>query len=327
MTATIRPPGTKKPSDPDEFRMTIGEHLEELRHRIILGLSGFIVALVICTPFAKRLLSFICQPLINAEVANNINPQFFASEATEPFMCWVRVSLIAAVSLAGPWLVLQIWQFIAAGLYPNERKAVTRYIPLATVLMLSGMAFVYWIVLPLTMRFFVGFAMTIPIQLPLRESPTTLPSAPESFVQALPVDPPNPRPYQMWYNTSEGRLKLDVGDAIGVLAYGSDSLMAMHIELSEYLDLVFRLLITFGLCFQLPLVVMALVRLGIIDIATLRYYRRHVYFGMAVLAAAVSPGDVVTATLALLAPLILLYEFGILLAKMNMPKPADAGGV
>jgi sec-independent protein translocase protein TatC len=319
--STIPPPGKTKSSDPDEFRMTIGEHLEELRTRIILGLSGFIAALVVCTPFAKRLLSFICQPLINAEVANNINPQFFASEATEPFMCWVRVSLIAAVSLAGPWLVYQIWQFIAAGLYPTERKAVTKYIPLATVLMLSGMIFVYEIVLPLTMRFFIGFAMTIPMELPIRP-PTTAPSTPPTIIQHLAVDPPNPQPYEMWYNTSEGRLKLNVGDAVGVLPFGSDSLMAMHIELSEYLDLVFRLLITFGLCFQLPLVVMALVRLGIIDIATLRYYRRHVYFGMAVLAAAVSPGDVVTATLALLAPLILLYEFGILLAKMNEPKPA-----
>jgi len=98
--------------------------------------------------------------------------------------------------------------------------------------------------------------------------------------------------------------------------------MATHFELSEYLDLVLRLLLTFGLCFQLPLVVMVAVRLGFVKAEQLTSKRRHVYFGMTVLAAAVSPGDVVTATLLLLAPLILLFELGIFLAKLNQPVAA-----
>jgi sec-independent protein translocase protein TatC len=304
--------------------MTIGEHLEELRYRLIRGLSGFVVALVICTPLAKSLLSLICRPLVSALQAYDLNPQIFTDETTEAFMAWVQISLIAATVLAGPWLVYQLWQFIAAGLYPNERKAVTKYLPLAIVLLMSGMAFVYFVVLPLTMRFFVAFTLSIPLDLPNAQPPASVSIADTqpSIVQNLSADPAHPQPYQWWFNTSERRLKFFAGDVVRNIPFGSDSLMAMHYNLSDYLDLVLRLLLTFGLCFQLPLVVMALARIGIIDIAQLTSYRRHVYFGMTVLAAAVSPGDVVTATLALLFPLILLYELGILLAKFNRPTTA-----
>jgi sec-independent protein translocase protein TatC len=326
MTATAPPPGRKKALDPDAYRMTIGEHLEDLRRRVIRGLAGFIVAVVVCTPFAKWLLSFICRPLTNALYAYDLNPQMFTSEATEAFMCWVQVSLIAAVVLAGPWLVYQLWQFIAAGLYPHERSAVTRYVPLAIVLLMSGMAFVYWIVLPLTMRFFVAFTLSLPLDLPPARAPAVAPIAQTqpSFVNALSVDPVHPAQYEWWFNTSERRLKFFFDGSVRNIPFGGDSLMAMHLELSEYLDLVFRLLLTFGLCFQLPLVVMVLVRLGIVEVDQLTHWRRHVYFAMTVLAAAVSPGDVVTATLALLAPLLLLYELGIFLARRNQPAATTA---
>ena len=319
MTATTPPPG-KNRFDPDEFRMTIGEHLEELRRRIIHGFLGFIPAVIIGSIFAKQILSLLCRPLINAEVAENINPQFFTSEVTEGFMRWVQISLYSAALLAGPWFVRQLWLFIASGLYPSERKAITKYIPLATVLMFSGVLFVYFIVLPLTLRFFIAFSMSFPISIAAIPPATTLPSTSETFIQPRDADPPNPKPYQFWYNRAEHRIKCFLDGQVLIFPPTSDSLIGIHLELSDYLDLVFRLFLTFALCFQMPLVVLVLVRLGIIEIEQLRRYRRHIYFGMAVLAAAVSPGDVVTATIALLAPLILLYEFGIILAKMNQPK-------
>jgi sec-independent protein translocase protein TatC len=111
-----------------------------------------------------------------------------------------------------------------------------------------------------------------------------------------------------------------IGGKILVIPFGPDNLVTTQFTLSDYLDLVLQLLLTFGLAFQLPLVVMALARVGIVDIQTLKNMRRYVYFGLCVLAAALSPGDVVTATIALLVPLIFLYEFGIFLAKLS-PKP------
>jgi sec-independent protein translocase protein TatC len=323
MTATVPPP--KKTHDPDEFRMTIGEHLEELRSRVLRGLAGFIVALIIVTPFAKHLLVFICRPMVQALQAHDLNPQLFTDEATEVFMAWVQVSMICAVSLAGPWLLYQLWAFIAAGLYPRERKSITRYVPLAITLFFTGMGFVYWIVLPLTMRFFVAFALSVPLDLYSGNSAQPPPpNSTPSKIEILSADPPNPQLGQIWVNSTEKRLKFDDGTALRNIPFGGDSMFAIHYRLSDYLDLVFRLLITFGLCFQLPLVVMGLAKFGILDINQLRYFRRHVYFGMLVLAAVVSPGDVVTATIALWAPLILLYEFGILLAKSNARKEAKA---
>jgi len=154
------------------------------------------------------MLSLICRPLTSALAAYDLNPQLFTDETTDAFMCWVRISLIAAVALSGPWLIYQLWQFIAAGLYPHERKAVTKYVPLAIVLLLSGMAFVYFAVLPVTMRFFVSFTLSIPLDLPTQ---TTLAPAVEqtqpSFLPALEADPAHPSNYQWWFNSSERRLK------------------------------------------------------------------------------------------------------------------------
>ena len=305
---------------PDDFRMSIGDHLDELRKRILLGLAGFIVAMVICLPIGRQLLAIICRPLVGALQAYDVNPQLFTDDTTEGFMAWIQISLIAAAVLAGPWLIYQLWKFVATGLYPNERKTITRYVPLAVVLLLSGFAFVYFIVLPLTMRFFVAFTLSIPLNLPRQNvptdfTPTTQPTP--TVVQSLLDDPPHPLPYQMWFNESERRLKFNVDGSVRTLPFGGDSLMATHFSLGDYLDLVLRLLLTFGLCFQLPLVVLALAKIGIVDIDQLRRWRRYVYFAMTILAGAVSPGDVVTATLALLIPLILLYELGIFLVRMS----------
>jgi sec-independent protein translocase protein TatC len=95
-------------------------------------------------------------------------------------------------------------------------------------------------------------------------------------------------------------------------------LLATSFTLPDYLDLVLQLLLTFGLAFQLPIVVMALARIGLVEIATFQHWRRYVYLGLSMVAAGLAPGDVVTATIALLVPLILLYELGIFLAKMGV---------
>ena len=82
------------------------------------------------------------------------------------------------------------------------------------------------------------------------------------------------------------------------------------------------MLLTFGLSFQLPLVVLALVRIGIVDIDQLKAFRRYVYFAITILAAAITPGDVITATILLMIPLIFLYELGIWLARVRPPRTA-----
>jgi sec-independent protein translocase protein TatC len=137
-------------------------------------------------------------------------------------------------------------------------------------------------------------------------------------------DPANPLPGSMWMNATTGFLKIAIGTGENrVLHFGSESVTTPIITLATYFDMVIGLLLAFGLAFQLPLVVLALVRIGIMEIATLKKMRRIVYFSLTVIAAVIVP-DVVTGMIALMIPLILLYEFGILLASWGQKKEEAA---
>ncbi len=305
--------------------MTIGEHLEELRTRLFLAGIGFIVAAVGCLGFGQHIVEFFCRPLIRGLIAKNLNPQLFYTQISEGFMVYMKISLICAAAVAGPWMIYQFWQFIAAGLYPHERKYVTKYIPLSITLLIAGMCFVYFIVLPWTISFFIGFGDAIPLPHIYNSHPATvMPAEGLPHFPLLDGDPPHPLPGDLWINKAEGRLKLYFDkDDLRVIPFGPSNLLAPHITLSDYIDLVVGTLLTFGLCFQLPLVVMALIKINIVDIATFRKSRRYVYFGISILAAAMTPGDMVTAMIALMTPLILLFELGIFLAAWNAPVKSE----
>lgn len=333
MTTTAPPPPTSdQPStdetahgfNPDAYRMTIGEHLEELRARLVLSLVGFVIAAAVCLSFGQHIVEFFCRPLIDGLMAKNLNPQLFYSEVSDGFMVYMKISLICAAAMAGPWMLYQIWQFIAAGLYPAERKYVTKYIPLSITLLLGGMAFVYYIVLPWTISFFIAFGDSIPLPHSSdNRIATTMPIGGIPTAPMLDGDPPNPLPGQFWVNTVQGRFKFFFAkDDVRVIPFGPSNLLAPHITLPDYINMVVTTLLTFGLCFQLPLVVLALVRVGIVEVETFKKSRRYVYFAIALLAAAMTPGDMVTAMLALMAPLILLFELGIFLANWNARKPS-----
>jgi sec-independent protein translocase protein TatC len=298
--------------------MSIGDHLEELRRRILLGIIGLVPAALACLIFGRGILSFLCRPLLRSLQKYDINPQLSSLQISDAFMVYMKVSLIAAIAIAGPWIIYQLWLFISAGLYPSERKYITRYIPLSIILLFSGMAFVYWVVLPFSLQFFIGFTADFPLQMPdyvdaAHATTTTQPS----YVQAIAGNPKHPAEFQVWFDTVQHRLKIFVSGNVRVIPFGPDNLLTTSFTLPDYLDLVLQLLLTFGLAFQLPIVVMALARVGLVEIATLRKLRRYVYLGLSMLAAALAPGDVVTATIALLVPLIFLYEFGIFLAKLS----------
>jgi sec-independent protein translocase protein TatC len=322
-TAAPEPPTKPKPGfDPDEYRMTMGEHLEELRHRLIIALIGMAVAAGGCLCFGQHVMDIFCWPLIKELKKQNLSTALYYTELGQPFMVYIKVSLVCAAVIAGPWMLYQIWQFVAAGLYPHERKYITKYVPLSIGLLIAGFLFVYFIVLPWTINFFLIFGDSISLP---RDAPShvasTLPSGPMPIAPLLDGDPPHPAPGQFWFNLPEGRLKffLNQGD-VRVIPFGPSNLLSPHITLSEYIDLVLGTLLTFGLCFQLPLVVLTLTKIGIVQVAQLRAFRRYVYFVLAIVAACMTPGDVVTAMLALMAPLVLLYELGILLSAWGAGK-------
>jgi len=302
-----------KPLDPEEYRMTIGEHLEELRRRMLYGLGGMALVLAVFLLFlGDQVVVAFCRPLYNELARLGLNPQLQYTELGEGFLVWLRVNLISAIAISSPWIVYQLWLFVAAGLYPHERKYVTRYAPMSISLLIAGMLFVYFLVLPWSIRFFVDFANSIP--LPSSSTTTTQPHA-AVVLPTLPGDPAAPKDNEMWIDSNTGQIKIYFDRQIRTIRFASQNLLVPDIKLAEYIDLVTGMLLTFGLSFQLPLVVMALARIGIVEVDQLKGLRRYIYFALAVLACAITPGDVVTASILLTIPLVLLYELGIWLAR------------
>jgi sec-independent protein translocase protein TatC len=300
--------------DPEQYRMSLGDHLEELRRRIILGLLGFAVVAGVMLIFGDQVMLIFCRPLFKALQRQNLNSQIYYTQLAEGFVVWFRICLLSAAALASPWIIYQLWQFVAAGLYPKERKYITQYAPLSVALMIIGMAFVYFLVLPVTINFFLEFSGSVPV--PQSRETSTEAHVPTT-VPALAGDPAHPQPYEMWFDRDLNQLKIFADGEIRVLPIGPSRLLAPHIGLSDYISLVTTLLITFALGFQLPLVVLALNRIGILDLKTLRGLRRYVYVVMAFLAAVMTGGDVVTAQIALTIPLCLLFELGVYLSRRS----------
>lgn len=315
MTVAEPPPSTKPHFDPDEYRMTIGEHLEELRRRMIIGLLGFAVTLGACLLFGDRVLEIFCAPLTRVQLDMGLNPQIHYDDVGEGFMVWLEVNVITAVALASPWIVYQLWQFVAAGLYPHERKYVTRYAPLSIALLIAGMLFVYFLVLPWSIQFFFDFANDI--RIPHATAVATTQPHTAVTIPALPGDPARPVDNEMWIDTTSGQFKIFFEKRVRAIRFSSQNLLTPDIKLDTYIDLVTGMLLTFGLSFQMPLVVLALVRIGIVEVDQLKSMRRYIYFAIVILAAAITPGDVITATILLTIPLILLYELGIWLARVR----------
>jgi sec-independent protein translocase protein TatC len=312
----------KRDFDPDQYRMTIGEHLEELRARVILGLVGVVVVTAALLLVGDQVLLVFCRPLFRTLQEKGLNPQLYYTKLGEGFTVWLKIVMISAAALASPWVLYQLWQFVAAGLYAHERKYVTRYAPMSIGLLVAGMLFVYFLVLPWTIQFFLDFANSVPM--PQRHVSTTQPH--EAFtIPSLRGDPAQPKPFEMWYDSEIGQVKLHIpGGGNRVMQFLPGNLLAPHIALDDYISLVVGMLLVFGLSFQLPLVVMALARIGIVEIPALKHARRYVYFVLAIVACVITPGDVITASLALTVPLCLLYELGIWLAG-SRPASANAG--
>ena len=308
--------------DPDAFRMSVGDHLEELRGRLIFALAGAALGFVLCLVFARGyVLPFFCRPLVDALLENDVNPQTYFRTVTGPFVIYLKVAAIGGLVLASPWVLWQFWQFVASGLYPRERRAVTRYIPLSLTLLLGGMAMAYYVMLPLTLQFFISFGLSIPM--PMEISPTAEPPAGVVLPQVpiLDADPATPAEGGLWFNRTESRLKYHDGGRAWVMQFAPETLAAPLIELPEYVNLVMLMLLVFGVSFQLPLAVLGVTAAGLVEPADLAANRKFVIFGLAILSAVITPADPLS-MIALAVPLALLFELGIFLAGRGAARRA-----
>ncbi len=243
-----------KPDAPDELagsEAPFVSHLIELRDRMIRAVIavGIAFGALMLWPGAGKLYDLLAAPLTEHL------PQgatLIATSVITPFLVPLKITLMGAFLIALPYVLYQVWAFVAPGLYSHEKKMVLPLVISSTILFLIGVAFVYFIVIP----GLAGFIQAV---------------APESITAAPDVE--------------------------------------------EYFGSVLTLFLVFGIAFAVPIAVIVLVRLRVVTIEQLRKARGYFIVGAFIVAAVVTPPDVIS-QLALALPMCLLYEGGIIAARL-----------
>ena len=146
------------------------DHLTELRFRLIKSIIFVFIFFVISYTFAENIYNFLVQPYANAVKGDEINRRLIFTALHETFLTYLKVAFFAAIFIGSPIVLTQIWKFIAPGLYKNEKKALLPYLVATPTLFLLGGMLVYYLVMPLAIKFFLSFETTaqvgtLPIQL------------------------------------------------------------------------------------------------------------------------------------------------------------------
>ena len=145
-------------------------HLTELRQRLINSLIFLAVFFVICYYFSEYIYGFLVDPYAQAVKNDGVERRLIFTALQETFLTYLKVSFFAAIFITSPIILIQIWKFIAPGLYENEKTAILPYIILTPILFLLGGMLVYYLIMPLAIKFFLSFESSgintnLPIQL------------------------------------------------------------------------------------------------------------------------------------------------------------------
>jgi sec-independent protein translocase protein TatC len=233
-------------------------HLVELRDRLIKA-AGAVVAIFVVLfmyPGASVIYDFLAQPMLATLPPGT---RMIATGVITPFMVPVKVTMLAAFILALPFVLYQVWAFVAPGLYRSEQRLALPLILSSSLLFLVGMAFCYFVVFQTVFAFISSFA-------------------PQSITPAP--------------------------------------------DIEAYLNFVMSMFLAFGITFEVPVVVVLLVRMGMVSVQKLREIRGYVVVVAFVIAAIVTPPDVISQFM-LAVPLWILYEVGLLVATRVKPRAGD----
>jgi sec-independent protein translocase protein TatC len=148
---------TPDSEETSQGRMSFFEHLAELRKCIISSLMGIAVGAAIGITVSRKFIHLITVPMIKALAANHLNPSLYIRSPAGYVSLWINVGVYLGIGLAMPWVLYQIWLFVAPGLYKHERRALTAFIFFGTLLFMCGVAFAYFIMLPQMLNFLVSF--------------------------------------------------------------------------------------------------------------------------------------------------------------------------
>ena len=233
-------------------------HLVELRDRLIRALLAILIVFLCLFPWAKDLYALLAQPLLSKLPSGG---QMIATDVVGVFLVPMKVALMVAFLIALPYVLYQIWAFVAPGLYTHEKRLALPLVAASVFLFFVGMAFAYFLVFPTVFGFMAGIA-------------------------------------------PEG--------------------VAWMTDIEKYLSFVLSTFVAFGVAFEVPVIVVVLVLVGVVELRTLREWRPYVIVGAFVVGAIFTPPDVVS-QLMLAIPLCLLYELGMQAARF-VKKPLRREG-
>ena len=229
---------------------TFISHLVELRDRIIRAGISVIIVFVGLVYWAPDIFRLLARPLMQNLPRDG---KMIVTDVTGSFFVPMKVTMLVAFVIALPFVLYQIWAFVAPGLYQHEKKLVVPLVASSYVLFLCGMAFAYFVVFPTIFRVMAHY------NAPLGAEMTT--------------------------------------------------------DIDNYLSFVLTMFLAFGVTFEVPIVVVLLVRMGVVTVKKLKQVRPYVIVGAFIVAAVVTPPDVFS-QLILALPLIVLYEAGIIAARI-----------
>jgi len=242
----------KKTKRNKEDKLTLVEHLTELRNRIVYMAVALVAAILISYNFAEILV----KDMIG--IVPDINFVFIAP--AELLLSYIKIAVIIGLVVSAPFLITQIWLFISPGLEKKERRTIVFSLMFGGVFFIIGSVFAYIVVLPLMIQFFMSFQM-------------------------------------------EGIEEM--------------------ISFNNYLSLVMNTVLSFGLIFEMPSIMVILTRLGVVRSKFLRSNRKYIILVIFVMAAVLTPPDIISQTLLAL-PMILLFELGIFLSRI-VERKREAG--
>lgn len=234
----------------NENQSIVINHLMELRKRLLYTIIGISLCLVLLMPFCNHIYQIISAPIGKYLPSNT---QLIATDVISPFFVPVKLTILVAIFFSIPNTIYQIWQFIAPGLYKQEKFLLLIIITSSVLLFMIGVAFCYYLVLPAIFHFITNFKM---------------------------------------------------------------QQIAMMTDIDKYLSFVLSLFMIFGIAFEMPILVFILIHLNILTISTAKKIRKYVFVGCFILAAIVTPPDVLSQTM-LAIPLYILYELGLLMGKLS----------
>lgn len=226
---------------------TFISHLIELRNRLVRATAVVVVVFLGLMPFASKIYDLAAAPMMKALPAGS---KMIATGVITPFLIPVKITMLLAFLIALPWVLYQVWAFVAPGLYAHEKRLVAPLVVSSSLLFITGVAFCYFFVFGVVFKFVNDFA------------PKSISVAP---------------------------------------------------DIESYLDFVISMFIAFGMTFEVPIIVIVLVRMGFVSTQKLKEIRPYVIVGAFVVAAIVTPPDILSQLL-LAVPLCLLYEIGMFVA-------------